>query len=598
MPRSATEVCSGALRPRLLRLPLLLTAAAAAAQQDAPRLPSAASGVAAAPEAAERRLSWGSFTAETSNPTMAPVAEVQDVPASSMSDRSSEVVAGIVETFLHKMQLQPGELDCLKEGTGKLAGEFTSASQNAMTLVQQVLGGHTGMADDDDGSQGGQPQQPQPRINDGAGSISAMVDSMQAEEENDGSDSAPQAPPPPPPTAPPPSPQQQQANKQASNSLAMFYGNRRLQMAAMAMSAPMLFMNLGYSVHHIADLTKDVVKECVKGDARQAFQIAGKHMQSLRYVEGKLVANGADIVTELADALQNYEKHNYKSFGHDMGRVLRKVLLSKNANGLPEGLPGKLVIANITAGVMRGFFGEGFALNLQTQPGYDPLHIDLHQCVGSNLAFFQSLWGATMLFYGKKDARGQHSVSSSEKPNFGATLALTVMQLPSALRKCNIGEEQEHMLMDSIKRLGSGMKYNLDLPKTDTADEDKIANDMATTVKDWARTDYYTFGQHLGYLLQEMFVDVYGQKWSVDHRGTLRKRLVGMAAAEQRPLAGASARSFLRSSALKLASVAVVPLLAGLVVLRIRHSIMSRGFSRDFSEDPEAPVYGDFEGVE
>ena len=159
----------------------------------------------------------------------------------------------------------------------------------------------------------------------------------------------------------------------------------------MARGAPQPLTNFGYSVHHIAYLTRDVARQCGQGDAFRALQLAGRHLRSLRYVEGRLIANGADVVTELADARQSYQQGDFRTFGRDLGRVFRKVLLARNADGdLPEGLPDKLVLANVTAGMLRGFFGEGFALNIHTQPGDDPLHIDLHNCIGQNLAVPQS----------------------------------------------------------------------------------------------------------------------------------------------------------------------------------------------------------------
>lgn len=482
---------------------------------------------------------------------------------------------------MHKVQLEPGELDCLKDGMGDLAGEVMGVSENMMVLMQELLGGRTGIShgDDDDDAASSQGAS-HPRINDGAGDISSMVDAMQAQDQN-------------PKTTRPPAPPQEEdpAHHHASKSLALFYGSRRLQMAQMAMSAPVLFMNLGYTMKHMAGLVEKIVEKCVKGDAKRALQIAGSHVKNLRYMEGRLVANGADIVTELADALQSYQKKDYKTFGQDTGRVFRKVLLSNNANGmLPEGLPGKMVMANVTAGVLRGFFGPGFALDVQTEPGYDPVHIDLHDCVGKNLAFFQTLWGATMLFYSQKEAMGHSSppINSKDKPSWGTTLAVTMMELPTALRKCNIHDEEKGMLMDAIKRMGSGLDYHLELPDAGGASKDQIANDMAVTVKDWARTDYYSFGEHLGHLLQEMYVELYGQKWSVDEMGTLRKRLVGMAAV-QKPIVGASF-GVPAARAAKFGLVAAAPLLISLAVLRFRHAFSApRGRSLlEIHEDPEA----------
>jgi len=428
----------------------------------------------------------------------------------------------MVEAFLHKQHLEPGELSCLVNGTSSLAGEVMTVSENAMVLLQEVLGGKNGISSE---SSSAAPAPPPPPLNDGAGSISAMVDQMQAEEQGATTASAPQQPAPVPQPAPIPAPKPQ-ADPEASKSLNFFYGNRRLQLAAMAMSAPMIFMQLGMSMKEIVSLAQKIVEKCVQGDALKAFEVAGRHMQSMQYVSGHIVANGADVVTELADALQAYQRNDFRTFGLDMGRVFRKVLLSNNTNGqLPEGLPSKVVLANVTAGLLRGFFGEGFALDIQTEPGYDPVHVDLHECVGTNLPFFQTIFGTTMFFYGQKASQDQSGGNVQEKGSapWGAALAMTMMQVPQAMSRCGLGESERDMLMDAVKRLGAGLHYQLETPQATSISEDQVAHDMATTVKDWAQHEYYTFGLHLGGLLQEMYLEVYGQKWSVDASGTLRR---------------------------------------------------------------------------
>jgi len=551
-------------------LPMLMASAAAAQEVHLPLAGS--SGTVQAPG---RKLSFSSFSAESSNPTFPPPDEAaeQTVAATPVEQQSSQVVAGIVESFLHKEHLQPGELQCLMNGTGELAANVMSVSESSAMLLQQVLGGRNGLAP------AGEQGEDAP-IDDGAGDISAMVDALQAEQNGQ----------PPPQQAQQQQQQQQQqqlqaqqqkqaqqakAHHEASKSLAFFYGNRRLQMAAMAMNAPMLFMQLGVSVHEIVGLTKKIVKKCVKGDALEALQTAGEHMQSLQYVSGHLIANGADIVTELADAVMAYQKDDFQTFGHNLGKSLRKVLLSHSTNSsLPEGLPGKAVIANVTAGVLRGFFGEGFALDLHTKPGYDPIHIDLHNCIGRNLMFFQSVWGATMFFYGQKAAQGGDGQAKKKKPkqdstHWGAALALTMMQFPTALRRCNIGSEEEHMLMDSIRALGRGFHYNLEVPSGTALTEDQMAKAMAQTVRDWAQMKWYTFGLDLGKLLQAMFETVYSQQYTVDSTGSLRKRLRASPSSAG-PWTGGARGLF---AATGLVPLTAVPLFAALLALTGRRSL-------------------------
>merc|ERR1719471_2548033 len=94
--------------------------------------------------------------------------------------------------------------------------------------------------------------------------------------------------------------------------------------------------------------------------------------------------------------------------------------------------------------------------------------------------------------------------------------------------------------MDSIKAMG-GIDYHLKTPSSGTLTQDQMAADLATTVKTWAKGDWYQFGLDLGKLLQEMFVAVYSQKYTADGDGALRERLLGASAARRGPVPGAGA---------------------------------------------------------
>ena len=331
-------------------------------------------------------------------------------------------------------------------------------------------------------------------------------------------------------------------------------------------------MQLGLSLKEIVGLVQDMLKECIKGDALKAIKLAGKHLQDVEYMSGRLMANGADVASELSDAVLAYEKQDFRDFGQNLGKTLRKVLLSQSASGeLPEGPPDGFVLANISAGILRGFFGEGFAVDIKAEDGYDPIHVDLHACIARNTPFFQSMLTATMFFFGQKASQTQDpqavKTAVEKKPGSWATpLALAMFQIPTALRRCGLGSEQKEMLMNAIKTLGAGMHHHVDMPSAESVSKKDMATEMAKTVKEWAHHDWYNFGFDLGRLLQDMFVAVYSTKYSVDGTGTLRKRLIAEVASAKSPMLQGSTGQLLRV----LSAVPLVAAPLGVVALALK----------------------------
>merc|ERR1740127_430640 len=112
-------------------------------------------------------------------------------------------------------------------------------------------------------------------------------------------------------------------------------------------------------------LSHTVLKNCLHGDALQALKRAGARMRNIDAVGDKFLSNGADIVGEMSDAVERYEGRDLHGFGKDIGTALRKVLLSNSTDAsLPEGLPKADVLANVTEGLVEGFFGQGMALDV------------------------------------------------------------------------------------------------------------------------------------------------------------------------------------------------------------------------------------------
>jgi len=371
-------------------------------------------------------------------------------------------------------------------------------------------------------------------------------------------------------------------------------------------SLPMLMMQLGLSLKEIVGLVQDMLKECIKGDALKAIKLAGKHLQDVEYMTGRLMANGADVASELSDAVLAYEKQDFRAFGQNLGKTLRKVLLSQSTSGeLPEGLPDGFVLANISAGILRGFFGEGFAVDVKAEDGYDPIHVDLHACIARNTPFFQSMLTATMFFFGQKASQTEDpeavKTAVKKKPaSWTAALALAMVQIPTALRRCGLGSEQREMMLNSIKTLASknhtvGMPTvgmpTMEMPSAESVSKKDMATEMAKTVKEWAHHDWYNFGFDLGRLLQDMFVAVYSTKYSVDGTGTLRKRLIAEVASAKSPMLQGSTGQLLRV----LSAVPLVAAPLGVVALALK---AQRALSRHLRISAEEASFSSSEDLE
>merc|ERR1719343_49375 len=99
-----------------------------------------------------------------------------------------------------------------------------------------------------------------------------------------------------------------------------------------------MVLQMSTAVQKIVAVSHQVVQECLHQDALEALDKAAHHMQSMQYLSGHLVANGQDIVRELADALVAYKAKDFRKFGADLGTALRKVFLG-STNGQSLVLP-------------------------------------------------------------------------------------------------------------------------------------------------------------------------------------------------------------------------------------------------------------------
>lgn len=331
----------------------------------------------------------------------------------------------------------------------------------------------------------------------------------------------------------------------------------------------------------ILDGWRQLVHTCLTGDMIASVRAVGAHLQNVSYVGGHLRANGMDIVHQLSDAVLHFHDHRFEEFGADLGLAFRRVLLS-NCTSVPEGPPTAQVMEQMSGGIMQGFFGPGVTFRIVRGDGQQ-LELDLHRCIAENQIFFQTTFALAWRFFAQLSAGGWHEVQNHTNQWTGS-LALVLLQVPQALHKCGMTDEQQGMLRDAMSQLNSTLNSPPHVVFTDGVGfrADTVGVQMTQAVQAWSEQQWEAFGAHLGKMLQELVLLLFPQEYSVDSAGQLHRQLslAGHAAAGDAHggsphKASSSAASSLGSS---IASVLVVlctmvALTALLVALRSRRTL-------------------------
>lgn len=515
-----------------------------------------------------------------------------------MSEASQQIVSGMVESFLRSEPLEAGELTCLSQGTGTIAGQMATVTSQLVMAIEEATGQKLPGAKFGPRGQATAPVSSGPvpiSVGSGASAISNQVDSMfhsnpsAGQSAWGGSGQLPAVPTPAvAPAAPAPTPA-----PEVAHGMNLWYGNRRLEgdgLSPIMLSAPALAIEFSFNMKQVMSLAEHMATKCLKDDAVKSLNLAGEHMQNLEYVSGHFMANGQDVIEELTGAVLSWRKGDAKGFGSNLGLAARKVLLSEiSKEGLPEGLPTKEVMANLTAGLVHGLFGEGAALDLKLPSpggGNEDIHVDLHQCVNDNLQFFQSAWSEVMFFMAKKDAK---VIDDKVKMQWGTAVAFTMMQAPGALKKCGVSDDQKQMMEDALETLGSGMNMSeigvdVTMPAEQPLTKELAATEFAQAAHDWTGKNWYGFGFDIGHMLGQAASNI-ENKYYIGSDGGLRKRLLGLA--DARPQAPGSGSLL---SLTFLAAVVAMPLV-GAAAFRLQKARPSADYRSEpmylQSEDAE-----------
>jgi hypothetical protein len=370
----------------------------------------------------------------------------------------------MVEAFMHKQTLLPGEKHCLENSVSQLTGDIVGTGKDLIVGIKAMTGG--AMNGGNSGRQDG-------------------------------------------------------------------FSNQQSQAAQG--SAASAGIDGAIKLVQLVTLSTTLVKSCVQGDALAMLKETARHLVNITYLEKRFVVSGVDIVSALASSVDAFEEHRYHAFGADIGKALRKVLLSNATKGtaLPEGVPEEEIIRKTTEGIVKGFFVRGETIEItDTQDPNVDIRLDLRRCIAGNRPFFKevflALWHAMAQFsangaqHGLAAGPGQPAPAGSQTKWTGE-LMVAMLQLPTALERCNLGMENEQMIGEAIKTMGS-LRFHFHMPQQ-RANFEKMGDRMARGVEAWTHWHFREYGIEIGYMLREFVLMLYPQKYSVDANGRLRRKL-------------------------------------------------------------------------
>lgn len=350
----------------------------------------------------------------------------------------------------------------------------------------------------------------------------------------------------------------------------------------MLMGGAAMTMQMGTQVRKVGELGHQIVSKCLQGDVKDTLLTASKNAENPQWLAKSFFANGPEAVSTLSAAQDSWKKGDAKGFGTELGTGLREVFLTSDKTGkLPEGLPPKKSLVNVTGGFMKGFFGPGWTANIKTPEAPNGINVDLNKCIGGNVGLLQGMWSSVMYYYAKENSKTASIAATTTKPgedpaNKQATmLAYTMMQMPAAMRKCGIDQSDQQALKDAIAGMGKGVKMSYNYPSNLPKFSSKTAvNDAAKTASGYGKLisapeeHSYDFGKSLGNMFQTAAVSVLNpsQKYFVDSEGNLKRQLLELAAESGPGAAGSMITPVLLV-------LTVVVLLLALVALKSRRAL-------------------------
>lgn len=309
-----------------------------------------------------------------------------------------------------------------------------------------------------------------------------------------------------------------------------------------------LIPKLSQRMQNLVDSFDGFVDNCHAGAMKDALRKVRQHMGNLQYVAGHLQASSADVMKELSRANEDFLQEDFTSFGQELGRVFRKVLLTGDGASLPEGPPSAKEMSKLSTGLLEGFFGRGFKLDLSGEYFPDEpveavldedeaeraldhgeplrLHIDLHKCIEKDQKYFEGLMLGVYMLFSQMDL----GVLTPDQMLAMPGLMINGLKgLPRALERCGMGPKPGEMLLDALQAAASDhLSLNVSAPSQASRQQESVSQLADEAAKDWQHLEYFHLGEDLGKIMREMVFQGFPELYSVDElSGRLQRRLPG-----------------------------------------------------------------------
>eukprot|EP00928_Gymnodinium_smaydae_P022699 TRINITY_DN18980_c0_g1_i1.p1 TRINITY_DN18980_c0_g1~~TRINITY_DN18980_c0_g1_i1.p1 ORF type:complete len:662 (+),score=135.61 TRINITY_DN18980_c0_g1_i1:92-1987(+) len=361
-------------------------------------------------------------------------------------------------------------------------------------------------------------------------------------------------------------------------------------------------LELSHSLNDMFEVEHSLAKKCLQGASLDMIAAAQQHMKNMTYVGGHLVANGADVIHNLASAVTSYDDNDMEKFGRSIGGAWRQVLLAdpKSSTSLVQHMeefiqdlkPAKLMKAmdedsmeRMTEGMVTSLFGDGFSVQLLApgageisttpspggwMPPADPfwdgdkkgimqfkmpdsyrvatndtaVNINLHECIQGNSELFHDAYKPVV---GLSEQFMEGHCTGAVRSLCMSLWTVVLSDVQQALTTCGFTPDQERVLIHALWA-GKLFHGNLSLPDQEVRAHD-VTVTMAEAIEEFQDDHYKRFGAQLGTLMREMIVVSFPEEYTKDEHGNL-KRVLRDLAQPQRSSTGAAALLLLAAGSL------------------------------------------------
>lgn len=457
------------------------------------------------------------------------------------SRRSRDIVEGIIESYMHKVELQPGEKRCLERSTGQIASDVVGTGDDLVTAVKGLV--EQGKDNNLNMKMSGGLMAAVPTVVDAATKVTSMVRLTERLVKECVQGDALST-----------------FNTTVAHIQNMtFVGNRLLANGA-----------------DIAQALAKSVTDWERGDYRRVGEDVGEAMRKVLLAKASKtpVLPEGEPPVEIVDQVMQGMTEGFFVRGTELEikdlaapdvdiKINLHNCINQNQPLFQSAMKAAwTLVAQISAN--KEMFGFGKNQNIGTNPFANqqggtnqqrgqaarklqagqnvplaqkvPISGAINQ-VGQNGAVGQQAPVAGTSNGGTGVAAGNSN--SATNPFGGAQdfmaansawmgdFALSMMQIPAAMQRCNIRPETTKMFGEAIHSLKYA-RVKFDLPQEQMSKkemEKETSLLMARAVESWTRWRFEDFGDDVGQLLREMVLLIFPQKYSIDARGVLRRSL-------------------------------------------------------------------------